>query len=70
MALIGNDFISYTQKVTGRCSECGGTMLAGSKVLASIRHGKVQKRVCSERCRLEFDARFWDEVAQRKMQNQ
>lgn len=63
MALIGNDFIGWTQLLASRCSECGKIMRVGSKVLASVRNGKVKKKVCGEDCRQEFDARFWDEAA-------
>jgi hypothetical protein len=63
MALIGNDFVKWTQMCKSYCSECGRLMPKGSVVLVSMRKGKVMKKVCSEDCRLEFDARFWDQVA-------
>lgn len=66
MGNIGNDFTEWTQTKTSRCSECNKIMPIGSKVMASIRNGRVQKKVCSDNCRLEFDARFWDEVASKR----
>jgi hypothetical protein len=34
--------------------------------LGAIRMGKVQKRVCSNECRLEFDNRYWQDRAQQR----
>jgi hypothetical protein len=62
--MIGNDFIEWTQLKTSRCSECNKVMLAGTKALASIRKGRVQKKICSEECRLVFDDKFWQSVAE------
>lgn len=66
MPLIGSDFVEWVQLQGSCCSECGKRMPVGSKVLASIRKGKVQKKVCGEECRLEFDARYWDERSRNK----
>jgi hypothetical protein len=63
MAAIGSDFITEVRKTNIRCSECGGWIGAGATCLVSIRKGKVQKRVRGEDCRLDFDARYWAEVA-------
>lgn len=56
---IGSDFLLKSVKFTTRCSECHKKIPANTPALVSIRHGKVQKRVCSEECRLIFDAWFW-----------
>ena len=64
---IGSDFVlecSRPRKVW--CSECGKPITQGVPALISVRGGKVQKRVCSEECRLDFDARFWQGVAMRR----
>ena len=66
MALIGSDFMPEIVSRPAHCSECGERLAVGRKALVSIRNGKVQKRVCGENCRLEFDARFWDEAAQKR----
>jgi hypothetical protein len=65
MALIGNDFQPHMMQYTGHCSECSEKLPVGTMALASIKDGKVKKIVCSEACRQEFDARFWDEAAKR-----
>ena len=65
MALIGSDFVWVVQKRCTRCSECHNTIRAGEKALESIRDGKCKKRVCSETCRLDFDANFWLNAALR-----
>jgi uncharacterized Fe-S center protein len=65
MALIGSDFVWVVQKRCTRCSECHNTIRAGAKALESIRDGKCKKRVCSETCRLDFDANFWLNAALR-----
>jgi hypothetical protein len=69
MPLIGNDFTLMTSTVRRRCSECGAGIPAGSDMLASVKYGKVRKVVCSENCRLEFDARVWQEFAERNQRN-
>jgi hypothetical protein len=64
---IGCDFIveaSRPRKV--RCSECGCEILPTQNALISKRGGVIKKRVCTEECRLEFDARFWGQVADDK----
>lgn len=61
--LIGSDFVEQTAPRLTYCSECARKIPAGEVALVSLKYGKVQKRVCSEDCRLEFDARFWDEIA-------
>lgn len=66
MALIGNDFVVQTAPFSCRCSECSKEIDKGEECLVSIRRGRVQKRVCSEDCRLEFDSRFWDEAARNR----
>ena len=60
---IGNDFVPYSIAHVRRCGECGYKMQVGYRALASIREGKVKKIVCSEECRVDFDARFWQHVA-------
>lgn len=57
--LIGNDFITVFAVRSCRCSECGKTIRKGEHCLESHRFGKLQKRVCSEDCRLAFDDHFW-----------
>ena len=49
------------------CSECLERFDAGSPCLVSIRGGKVKKRVCSDECRLQFDGRIWQEIADERM---
>ena len=51
---------------TSKCGECSKTIRVGSDSLVSRRYGKVQKRVCSEECRLTFDDRYWQERANEK----
>lgn len=70
MPAIGSDFVSEVCKRNVRCSECNRWIGAGAKALVSVRKGRVQKRVCGEDCRLEFDARYWAEVAQLRRQNE
>jgi len=56
---IGNDF---TEEIAIRkcyCSECGEIIIKDQKCLVSIYRGKIQKRICGEDCRQNFDARFW-----------
>ena len=57
--MLGSDFTKMTSVVRRRCSECGKGIPAGGDMLASVKKGKVKKVVCSEECRLEFDARVW-----------
>ena len=67
MALIGNDFVRVTLDKPKRCSECDAHIAKGETALISYRHGKTQKVVCGEDCRLAFDDRFWQAaVAKRK----
>lgn len=56
---IGNDFAEEITVYKCFCSECHKVIFKGSKALVSRRNGKVQKRICSEECRLTFDDRFW-----------
>jgi predicted nucleic acid-binding Zn ribbon protein len=62
---IGSDFVTVFARQHRRCSECSKVILKGESYLASIKDGKVKKTVCSEECRLEFDARFWQNAAKR-----
>ena len=64
---IGSDFIEQIGVRTRRCSECGKKVKAGEPMLVSIRFGKVQKCVCSEDCRLEFDNNYWQAVVREKL---
>ena len=60
---------SFTEKKSPKareCGECHQRYPAGHIWLVSIRKGKVMKRVCSEACRLEFDDRFWQDVADQR----
>jgi hypothetical protein len=61
--LIGNDFIPEIRENSVHCSECNKKIRKGELCLVSIKKGKVQKRVCGEDCRLDFDARFWEIAA-------
>ena len=63
MSLIGSDFKVVLAIRDCRCSECGSRIAQGDKCLESVRFGKVQKRVCSEKCRLDFDDAYWQEKA-------
>lgn len=56
-------FVESVTDYVRRCSECGEKIPKGNPALASIKNGKVRKVVCSENCRLEFDARFWENRA-------
>lgn len=67
MALIGNDFVAEKVPYRKRCGECGRVLEKGSDALVSRRFGKVQKRVCSEECRLTFDDKFWRACARRRV---
>jgi hypothetical protein len=64
--LIGSDFIVGVALKPCACSECGKHIAKGDHVLESVRIGKVQKRVCSEQCRLNFDDAFWQDRANRR----
>lgn len=61
--MIGSDFQPYEMPYSARCQPCGKLMKKGETVLASIREGKVRKRVCSEDCAKTFDLEFWEGVA-------
>jgi hypothetical protein len=61
--MLGSDFESVTNDRPRYCSECDKRVLKGERILVSRRNGKAMKYVCSENCRLEFDARIWDEIA-------
>lgn len=65
--MLGNDFTPAFATRKGRCSECGMRIMAGQPILhsRSKKDGKVRKTVCSEKCRLDFDARIWQEIADR-----
>lgn len=63
MPVIGMNFVQQPAPRDTKCSECGRPIVKGTECLASIRDGKVRKRVCSEDCRLEFDARIWQTIA-------
>ena len=50
-----------------RCSECRKWIFAGNDMLASRRpSGSLIKAVCSEDCRLEFEAEFFETLAERR----
>lgn len=61
--LIGSNFTTQISNGNVRCSECGERIPKGLECLVSIQNGRVQKRVCSESCRLDFDDRYWQEKA-------
>ena len=63
MTAIGSDFVKQIYCRSVRCGECGQKFPAGFTWLVSIRNGRIQKRVCGEECRLEFDNRYWQGVA-------
>jgi hypothetical protein len=63
MSAIGSDFVSEVRDSKSACSECGRCIPKGTSALVSRKGGKVRKIVCSEDCRLEFDARFWAHAA-------
>lgn len=64
MSAIGSDFVKEPSRPRMvRCSECNSLTGCYATALVSIKGGKVVKRVCSEDCRLEFDARFWAHAA-------
>ena len=65
MALIGSlsSFVLARYGRSSRCSECLKKIPAHSYALTAFRHGRVVKRVCSDRCRETFDDRFWQECA-------
>ncbi len=67
MALIGSDFVRVISDRVRHCSQlnCGKRIKKGDTCLMSIRDGKVKKIVCSEDCRQDFDAEFWEGAAQR-----
>jgi hypothetical protein len=61
--MIGNDFVKVWNSVKRKCGECGNTIPKGEYMLASYKDGKCKKIVCSEECRLEFDAWVWQFIA-------
>jgi hypothetical protein len=61
--MLGNDFVEVIAARKGRCSECGGRIMVGQPILRSWKNGKTKKIVCSEKCRLDFDARVWQAIA-------
>lgn len=64
--LLGSDFTPDPVRRHARCGECGKKMRRGEVSLVSVRDGKVRKRVCGENCRLEFDDRMWQGVADKR----
>lgn len=64
--MIGSDFVEQVAKHGFACGECGGRIHPGMTYLASIKDGKVRKKVCGEDCRLTFDDRFWQAKAARR----
>jgi len=66
MPAIGSDFITRPAAKRTKCSECGRNIAEGLPEMVSIRKGKVQKRVCSNECRLEFDNRYWQDRARER----
>ena len=64
--LLGSDFITVYAVKRCRCSECGRNIAKGEHCLESHRFGKLQKRVCSEQCRLDFDDAFWQQKARER----
>jgi hypothetical protein len=67
MSLIGSDFVKVKATKPCKCSECGAHIGFGDECLESVRMGRVQKRVCSEACRLEFDNNYWQARARFRM---
>lgn len=67
MSLIGSDFVKVKATKSCKCSECGAHIDPGVECLESFRMGRVQKRVCSEACRLEFDNNYWQDRARLRM---
>ena len=55
--------------VSGVCSECHERIGKGAIRLVARRNGRVQKVVCGEKCRDDFEARIWDEIAERHEQS-
>lgn len=66
MTLVGSDFIATVACRPCCCSECGRHIAPGARCLESSRFGRVQKRVCSEACRLDFDDKFWQGKADQR----
>ena len=64
--MIGSDFVEHVEPKLVYCSECGKKIRPGEKSLCSIRGTRVMKRVCSEKCRQDFDDSFWQNVADEK----
>jgi len=46
-----------------KCSECRKVIPGGTVSFASRIGPKVLKVVCSEDCRLDFDQRYWENIA-------
>lgn len=61
--MLGNDFVPRISPNQTRCSECRKIISKGDEELVSIKKGKIRKRICSEACRLTFDDRIWQEIA-------
>ena len=66
MPAIGSDFVWAASARKVRCSECSRYIAPGVASLVSIRNGRVQKRVCSDECRLEFENNYWQQVARER----
>jgi hypothetical protein len=68
MPLLGSraSFVSEISKRKRKCSECGERIMLGQPFLISRRNGVVKKVLCSEKCRQDFDARYWDARATMK----
>ena len=65
MALLGSkaSFVWEIAKRKRECSECRERIMLGQPFLISRRNGVVKKILCSDKCREEFDARYWDAQA-------
>ena len=70
MSVLGSNFVTQPAPRKMKCSECGHPIAQGQETLASVSDGKVRKRVCSEDCRLEFDARIWQTIARKNTKRQ
>lgn len=62
--MIGSDFQPQVATKRCTCSECGKRIEVGETCFVSIKGDRVKKRVCSQDCAQEFDARIWDAFAQ------
>lgn len=65
MSVLGASFVKQPAPRKVKCSECGHPIAEGQETLVSVYDGKVRKRVCSEDCRLKFDARIWQTIAKK-----